>query len=177
MWIGRMAVIATAAIVICGAAYIYRGQIAQQLGMGTTAKAAEQAQSSPAAQAQPQGRRGRANPAGAVPVIVTAVAKKPMAVVVDAVGTVQSIASVQIKPRMDSQIMKVNVEEGAFVKEGDILFELDGRTLRAQLAQIEAQIRKDQTQVVQAKRDLQRTRSCFPRMPGHWSSATMPTRH
>ncbi len=166
MPIGRMAVIATAAIVICGAAYIYRGEITQRLGMGTTAKAAEQAQSSPAAQAQPQGRRGRANPAGAVPVIVTTVSKKPMPVVVDAVGTVQSIASVQIKPRMDSQIMKVNVEEGAFVKEGDILFELDGRTLRAQLAQIEAQIRKDQTQVVQAKRDLQRYEELFAKNAG-----------
>jgi multidrug efflux system membrane fusion protein len=161
-----MAVIATVAIAICGAAYIYRGEIAQQLGMGTTAKAAEQAQSSPAAQAQPQGRRGRANPAGAVPVIVTTVSKKPMPIMVDAVGTVQSIASVQIKPRMDSQIMKVNVEEGAFVKEGDILFELDGRTLRAQLAQIEAQIRKDQTQVVQAKRDLQRYEELFAKNAG-----------
>ncbi|MBN9512467.1 MAG: efflux RND transporter periplasmic adaptor subunit [Alphaproteobacteria bacterium] len=166
MPIGRMAVIATVAIAICGAAYIYRGEIAQQLGMGTTAKAAEQAQSSPAAQAQPQGRRGRANPAGAVPVIVTTVSKKPMPIMVDAVGTVQSIASVQIKPRMDSQIMKVNVEEGAFVKEGDILFELDGRTLRAQLAQIEAQIRKDQTQVVQAKRDLQRYEELFAKNAG-----------
>ena len=166
MPIGRMAVIATVAIAICGAAYIYRGEIAQQLGMGTTAKAAEQAQASPAAQAQPQGRRGRANPAGAVPIVVTTVSKKPMPIVVDAVGTVQSIASVQIKPRMDSQIMKVNVEEGAFVKEGDILFELDGRTLRAQLAQIEAQIRKDQTQVEQAKRDLQRYEELFAKNAG-----------
>lgn len=166
MPIGRMAVIATVAIAICGAAYIYRGEIAQQLGMGTTAKAAAQAQSSPAAQAQPQGRRGRANPAGAVPIVVTTVSKKPMPIVVDAVGTVQSIASVQIKPRMDSQIMKVNVEEGAFVKEGDILFELDGRTLRAQLAQIEAQIRKDQTQVEQAKRDLQRYEELFAKNAG-----------
>jgi len=166
MPIGRMAVIATAAIAISGAAYIYRGEIAQQLGMGTTAKAAEQAQASPAAQAQPQGRRGRANPAGAVPVVITTVSKKPMPIVVDAVGTVQSIASVQIKPRMDSQIMKVNVEEGAFVKEGDILFELDGRTLRAQLAQIEAQIRKDQTQVEQAKRDLQRYEELFAKNAG-----------
>ena len=166
MPIGRMAVIATVAIAICGAAYIYRGEIAKQLGMGTTAKAAEQAQASPAAQAQPQGRRGRANPAGAVPVVITTVSKKPMPIVVDAVGTVQSIASVQIKPRMDSQIMKVNVEEGAFVKEGDILFELDGRTLRAQLAQIEAQIRKDQTQVEQAKRDLQRYEELFAKNAG-----------
>ncbi len=88
--------------------------------------------------------------------VVTKVAKKPMPIVVDAVGTVQAIASVQIKPRLDSQIMKVNVEEGALVKEGDVLFELDARTLKAQLGQIEAQIRKDQAQVAQAKRDLQR---------------------
>ena len=84
------------------------------------------------------------------------VIRQPMPVEVDAVGTVQSIASVQIKPRMDSQIMKVNVEEGALVKEGDVLFELDGRALRAQLGQIDAQIRKDQAQVTQARRDLQR---------------------
>src|SRR4029453_4484166 len=45
---------------------------------------------------------------------------------------------------------------GALVKEGEILFELDARTLKAQLGQIEAQIRKDQAQVAQAKRDVSR---------------------
>jgi multidrug efflux system membrane fusion protein len=69
---------------------------------------------------------------------------------------VQAIASIQLKSRIDSQIMKVNVEEGALVKEGDLLFELDARTLKAQLAQIEAQIRKDKAQVEQAKRDSTR---------------------
>lgn len=153
MRIVRLAVLATVAIVACGTAYVYRNDVAQRLGFGASAKAAEQAQSSPAAMAQPQGRRGRANPGGAVPVVVTTVSKKPMPVIVDAVGTVQAIASIQIKPRMDSQIMKVHVEEGALVKEGDLLFELDSRTLRAQLGQIEAQIRKDQAQLVQARRD------------------------
>jgi multidrug efflux system membrane fusion protein len=152
----RLAVLATVAVAICGTAYVYRDDIAQRLGFGTAAKAAVQAQSSPAATAQPQGRRGRANPGGAVPVVATPVAKKPMPVIVDAVGTVQAIASIQVKPRMDSQIMKVHVEEGALVKEGDLLFELDSRTLRAQLGQIDAQIRKDQAQLVQARRDLQR---------------------
>jgi multidrug efflux system membrane fusion protein len=89
-------------------------------------------------------------------VVVATIERKPMSIVVDAVGTVQAIASIQIKPRIDSQIMKVNVEEGALVKEGDVLFELDSRTLRAQLGQIEAQIRKAQAQLVQNKRDLQR---------------------
>jgi multidrug efflux system membrane fusion protein len=134
-------------VAIGGAAYIYRDDVIRvggpYIGMGTAAKTAE-AQASPAAGAQPQGRRGRANPGGAVPVVVMPVKREAMPVAVDAVGTVQSIASVQIKPRMDSQIMKVNVEEGALVKEGDILFELDARSLKAQLGQIEAQIRKDQ---------------------------------
>ena len=48
-----------------------------------------------------------------------------MPIMIEAVGTVQAIASIQIKPRLDSQIMKVHVEEGALVKEGDMLFELD----------------------------------------------------
>ena len=91
-----------------------------------------------------------------MPVVAITVAAKSMPIMVEAVGTVQSIASVQLKTRIDSQIMKVNVEEGALVKEGDLLFELDNRTLKAQLGQIEAQIRKDQAQIAQAKRDTER---------------------
>ena len=152
----RLAVLATVAVVVCGTAYVYRDEVAQRLGFGA-AKAAEQPQgSSPAAMAQPPGRRGRASPGGPIPVVVAKIAQKSMPVIVDAVGTVQAIASIQIKPRTDSQIMKVHVEEGALVKEGDLLFELDARTLKAQLGQIEAQIRKNQAQLVQTRRDLQR---------------------
>jgi multidrug efflux system membrane fusion protein len=152
----RVAVFAVIAVAVGGAAYIYRDEVAQRLGLGASASAAEKGAASPAAMAQPQGRRGRANPAGAVPVVVTSVEPKAMPIVIEAVGTVQSISSVQLKSRLDSQIMKVNVEEGALVKEGDLLFELDARTLKAQLSQIEAQIRKDQAQLEQAKRDTVR---------------------
>lgn len=152
----RLSVLATVAVVVCGTAYVYRDEVAQRLGFGA-AKAAEQTQgSSPAAMAQPPGRRGRASPGGPVPVVVAKIAQKPMPVIVDAVGTVQSIASIQIKPRLDSQIMKVHVDEGALVKESDLLFELDARTLKAQLGMIEAQIRKDHAQIAQAKRDNER---------------------
>jgi len=152
----RVAVFAVIAVAVGGAAYVYRDEVAHRLGFGTSASAAEKGSASPAATAQPQGRRGRANPAGAVPVVVTSVEPKAMPIIVEAVGTVQSISSVQLKSRLDSQIMKVNVEEGALVKEGDLLFELDARTLKAQLAQTEAQIRKDQAQLEQAKRDTLR---------------------
>ena len=151
----RWAVIAAVAVVVCGAAWQYRDHVAAKLGFGVPASAAEKT-SSPAASAQPQGRRGRANPGGPIPVVATVVAPKSMPIIVEAVGTVQAIASVQLRSRIDSQLMKVHVQEGALVKEGDLLFELDARTLKAQLAQIEAQIRKDKAQVDQAKRDSTR---------------------
>src|SRR5216683_5965542 len=150
----RWAVIASVAVVVGGAAYTYRAEVAQKLGFGAPANAASTA--SPAAAAQPPGRRGRANPGGPVPVVVTTVTPKAMPIIVEAVGTVQSIASIQLKTRIDSQIMKIHVEEGALVKEGDLLFELDARTLKAQLSQVEARIRKDQAQLEQAKRDTLR---------------------
>jgi multidrug efflux system membrane fusion protein len=152
----RWAVLAAVAVVVCGAAWQYRDHVAAKLGFGVPASAAEKT-SSPAAAAQPQGRRGRLNPGGPVPVVTATVEPKSMPIVVEAVGTVQAIASVQLKTRIDSQIVKVNVEEGALVKQGDLLFELDSRTLRAQLSQIEAQIRKDQAQFEQAKRDTARS--------------------
>lgn len=156
MRIVRLAVLGVLVVAVGGAGYHYRHEVAQRLGLGAAASAAEKNGASPAAAAQPQGRRGRLNPGGPVPVVVTKVDKKSMPIVIEAVGTVQAIASIQIKARLDSQIMKVHVDEGALVKEGDLLFELDPRTLKAQLGQIEAQIRKDHAQVQQAKRDLQR---------------------
>jgi membrane fusion protein, multidrug efflux system len=63
---------------------------------------------------------------------------------------------VSIKPRIDSQIATVNVAEGALVKEGDLLFTLDARSLKAQLAQADAQIEKDRAQLEQGRRDLAR---------------------
>ena len=157
MGVVRLAVMGVVVAAVGAAGYYYRDEVAHRLGFGAAASAAEKGGSaSPAASAQPQGRRGRANPGGAVPVVVTTVTPKSMPILVEAVGTVQSISSVQLKTRIDSQIVKVHVEEGALVKEGDLLFELDARTLKAQLSQIEAQIRKDQAQLEQARRDTAR---------------------
>jgi multidrug efflux system membrane fusion protein len=92
----------------------------------------------------------------AVPVILTAAEKKPVAVTIDAVGTVQPLASIQVKARVDSQITHMEVAEGAKVKEGDLLVRLDNRALKAQLAQADALVTKDRAQLEQARRDLAR---------------------
>jgi multidrug efflux system membrane fusion protein len=115
----------------------------------------------PAQGGQPQ----RAAPP-AVPVNLARVEKRSMPIVVDAVGTVQSMASIQIKPRIDTQVAQVHVAEGAQVKQGDLLFTLDDRTLKAQLAQLEAQIERTKAQIEQATRDRDRTTDLFRRGVG-----------
>lgn len=156
MRMARGAVLASVAVAICGAAFIFRQDIERKLGFAP-ANAAENA--------RPAGRPGRPA-AGPVPVVVVTVAPKSMPVLVEAVGTVQAVSSIPLKSRIDSQIMKVHVEEGALVKQGDLLFELDNRTLKAQLGMIEATIRKDQAQIVQAKRDSARADDLLTRGAG-----------
>ena len=156
MRVARVAVLASVAVVVCGAAFIFRQDIERKLGFAP----ANAADSTPAA------RRPGRPAAGPVPVVVITVAPKSMPVIVEAVGTVQAISSIPLKSRIDSQIMKVHVEEGALVKEGDLLFELDARTLKAQLGVIEATIRKDQAQIVQAKRDSVRADDLLTRGAG-----------
>src|SRR5471032_1594773 len=155
MRMARIAVLASV-VVVCGAAFIFRTDIERKLGFAP-ANAAENA--------RPVGRPGRPA-AGPVPVVAITVAPKSMPILVEAVGTVQAISSISLKSRIDSQIVKVNVEEGSLVKEGDLLFELDARTLKAQLGVIEATIRKDQAQIVQAKRDSARADDLLTRGAG-----------
>lgn len=92
----------------------------------------------------------------AVPVVLATAEKKPLPVTIEAVGTVQPLASIQLKARIDSQISAINVQEGAKVKEGDLLVTLDSRALRAQLAQADATVAKDRAQLDQSRRDLAR---------------------
>jgi multidrug efflux system membrane fusion protein len=97
-------------------------------------------------------------PAGPRPVSV-AVATASMNEVrvrLEALGTVTPIASVAIKTRVDSEIVKVHFADGARVNEGDILFTLDSRTVEAQVRQAEGMIARDQAQLDGAERDVRR---------------------
>ena len=96
---------------------------------------------------------GKSGPA----VVVTQPAEiRALPLTFDGVGTVQAVASIAIRPRIDSQITEVAIAEGGAVKAGDLLFRLDDRALKAQLARAEAQTLKDQALLDGAKRDLAR---------------------
>ena len=91
-----------------------------------------------------------------VPVEVATVERKPMPVRLDSLGNVTPIASVAIKPRVDTTITAVHFRDGAEVKRGDLLFTLDGRAIEAQIAQTEGAIARDKAQLEGAERDVNR---------------------
>jgi multidrug efflux system membrane fusion protein len=91
-----------------------------------------------------------------LPVLAATVAERPMPVEISTIGTVQPIASVAVKPRIDGQIVKVAVHDGQEVKTGDVLFLLDSRQAQAELDQALATLQRDRAQLANAQRELQR---------------------
>jgi membrane fusion protein, multidrug efflux system len=92
----------------------------------------------------------------AAPVKVAAVASRTMPVQLQAIGNVEAISSVTIKPQISGQLMKVHFQEGDFVKKGQLLFTIDRAPFEAALRQAEATLAKDQAQTLNAKLDAQR---------------------
>ncbi len=91
-----------------------------------------------------------------VPVEVATVDRKPMPVRIESLGNVTPIASVAIKARVDTTITAVHFRDGAEVKQGDILFTLDGRQIEADMKRVRAVIDGAQATLEQAQRDVER---------------------
>jgi multidrug efflux system membrane fusion protein len=91
-----------------------------------------------------------------IPVVVAKAVKKPIPVRIEALGTVTMIASVAIKPRVDSEILAVQFDDGARVKQGDVLFVLDSRSIESEIKRVEAVIAGAEAQAEQAHRDVAR---------------------
>jgi membrane fusion protein, multidrug efflux system len=91
-----------------------------------------------------------------IPVAVAKAVKKPVPVRLEALGTVTMMAAVAVKPRIDSEIIAVKFEDGAHVKQGDVLFVLDNRSIEAEIQRVEAVIIGAEAQFEQAQRDVAR---------------------
>ncbi len=99
-----------------------------------------------------------AAPAPVVSVVTAKVEKRDVPVVLKAVGSAVSLASVDIRPQVTSAITQVHFKEGQFVNKGDLLFTLDTRTDETNVAKAKAQLAKDQAALADAKRQLTRSR-------------------
>lgn len=103
---------------------------------------------------------GAASAPAGPPVSVTTVPvrQRDLPVVLDATGTVTAVTSVDVKPQVSSVVTKVLVQDGQFVRAGQPLVVLDARGDEAKVAQLRAQMAKDEAAYADAQRQLARNR-------------------
>ncbi len=73
---------------------------------------------------------------------------------VEFAGTTQAVASVDIRARVKGFLKKINFVEGAYVKEGDLLYEIEPDIFQAQVDAAKANLQAAQARLVKAKADL-----------------------
>lgn len=105
-----------------------------------------------------QSQRGRrwARAEGPVPVIATEAKLADVPVWLEGVGTAKARNTVTVRPQVDGKILTINFKEGQDVKAGDVLAQIDPVTFQAQLDQAVAKKALDESQLANARRDLER---------------------
>jgi multidrug efflux system membrane fusion protein len=102
------------------------------------------------------GRGGRGAAGGVVPVAVATATKGDIPVYLRAPGTVAAFNTVTVHTRVDGQLMSVAFKEGQFVREGEVLAELDPRPFQVLLEQAEGQLAHDEALLKDAQLNAER---------------------
>ena len=107
-----------------------------------------------------EGRQGGdpAN-AGPVPVTVIEAARQDVPVYAGALGTVAAMNTVTVSPQVGGQLISLNFKEGQEVKKGDLLAQIDPRTLQASYDEAAAAKRQNEAQLATARSNYQRSNS------------------
>ena len=75
-----------------------------------------------------------------MPVTVSYPVERDVTDYADFTGRTAAVDSVEVRARVSGYLDKVNFKEGALVKKGDVLFEIDPRTYQAELEQAEGNL-------------------------------------
>jgi membrane fusion protein (multidrug efflux system) len=97
-----------------------------------------------------------ASPAPRPTVEVATVIQRDTPIYSDWVATLDGYVNAEIQPRVAGYIIKQNYTEGAVVRKGDVLFEIDPRPLKAALDQARAQLAEAEAQLGKASLDVER---------------------
>lgn len=92
------------------------------------------------------GRPAPAPAASPTKVLVAHPVEQDVTDYVDFPGSVAAVESVEIRARVFGFLDKVNFKEGAFVKKGDVLYEIDPRSYQAAVNQAKAKVETDEAQ-------------------------------
>ena len=111
--------------------------------------------------------RGRIKPRS-IPVVAEPAHRGDMPVYLEGLGTVTAFNTVTVKPRVDGQLISVGFKEGQFVKQGEVLAEIDPRPFqvaldqaKGALAQAQGTLAKDQAALRDAQVNYQRDLELF----------------
>jgi membrane fusion protein (multidrug efflux system) len=98
-------------------------------------------------------------PAPAPPdVSVMTVAPETVSLSSEWIGTLDGYVNAQIRPQVSGYLLRRTYQEGAPVRQGQVLFEIDPRPFEAALSQAEARLAEAEAQLGKAERDLERDR-------------------
>lgn len=67
------------------------------------------------------------------------------------IGTLEGLVNAQIRPQVTGYLIRRTYQEGAFVRKGELLFEIDPRTFQAALDQTKGQLANAEQQLAQAE--------------------------
>lgn len=95
----------------------------------------------------------------AVPVTIGQAAEEVVPIQVQSVGNVEAFSTVDVKAQVGGPVVAVKFAEGAIVKQGDPLFEIDARPFREALRQAQASVAKDEAQLRVAEANVARSRA------------------
>jgi len=104
------------------------------------------------------GGGGRAGRGAAAPVVVGKVERKIVPLVIEAIGAVEPIKSAAIRSQITGSLMKIDIQEGQNVTQGDLLFEIDPRPFQNTLASAQADQKKITVQLETARAQVLRYR-------------------
>ena len=97
-----------------------------------------------------------ASPPPAITVDVATVIQRDTPIYSEWVATLDGYVNADIQPRVAGHVIKQNYREGALVRKGDVLFEIDPRPLQAVLDQAQAQVAQAEAQLAKANLDVER---------------------
>ena len=105
-----------------------------------------------------RGTTGRGGPGADEPVAVTVVpaTRRDVPVRLEALGTVQALNTVTVRPQVGGQIEAIAFREGQEIAAGEVIARLDARPLKAALDQVRAKKVQDQAQLATAQGTLKR---------------------
>jgi membrane fusion protein (multidrug efflux system) len=103
-------------------------------------------------------QKAAAPPAGPVEVKAITVAASATEMHADKVGEVRGSQEVDLRARVSGILLETHFEDGALVKEGELLFSIDAREQRAQVASARAELASAEANLARARQDVERYR-------------------